>query len=65
MQNSITLCYAFSELVGHFNHERNSQGDHNAILFPEAADRIDAVSGQITSKESIGALPRFYHRESE
>ena len=59
-----SLRHAPCEFVQHFHQERNYQGKENVILFPEPADRIGAVSGEITSRERLGGLLRFYYREA-
>ena len=59
-----SLRHPLSEFVHHFHRERNHQGKENVILFPEAADRLGADSGAITSRERLGGLLRFYYREA-
>ena len=34
------------------------------ILFPAAADRIGSSSGPIRTRERLGGLLKFYHREA-
>ena len=39
-------------------------GKGNVILFPVPADRIGETSGQIRTRERLGGLLKFYHREA-
>ena len=48
----------------HFHTERNHQGKGNRILFPAPVDRIGESSGEIRTRERLGGLLRFYHREA-
>ncbi len=36
----------------------------NVILFPTPADRIGQTTGEIQTRERLGGLLRFYHREA-
>jgi len=36
----------------------------NVILFPAPADRIGESSGAICTRERLGGLLKFYHREA-
>jgi hypothetical protein len=36
----------------------------NAILFPATADRIGSSSGKMQTRERLGGLLQFYHREA-
>jgi hypothetical protein len=47
-------------LRSHFNH----QGKRNVILLPAIADRIGESSGEIRTRERLGGLLKFYHREA-
>ena len=38
--------------------------DKNVILFPAPADRISESSGELRTRERLGGLLRFYHREA-
>ncbi len=44
--------------------ERNHQGKDNVILFPAAAGRNGNSSGKIQTREHLGGLLNFYHREA-
>ncbi|MEN9631812.1 MAG: hypothetical protein RL077_216 [Verrucomicrobiota bacterium] len=48
----------------HHHEERNRQGKDNVILFPAAADRIGCSSDNIRTRERLGGLLKFYHRET-
>jgi hypothetical protein len=50
---------AVGEFVTHDHHERNHQGRHNAILFPEAP--IDERDGPVACRPRLGLL-KYYHR---
>ena len=58
-----SLRHALGEFVENFHHERNHQGKGNVILFPQPTDRVGANTCMIQSRERIGGLLRFYHRE--
>jgi len=53
-----------SNYVLHFHDERNHQGKGNVILFPRPEDRIGESTGQIRTRERLGGLLKFYHREA-
>jgi hypothetical protein len=59
-----SLRHALSNYVRHYHDERNHQGKDNVILFPAAADRIGTSSGKIRTRERLGGLLKFYHREA-
>ena len=48
----------------HFHTERNHQGKGNVILFPVSEDRIGERSGELSTRERLGGLLKFYHREA-
>ncbi len=50
--------------VNHFHAERNHPGTGNVILFPAPEDRIGEMSGDIQTRERLGGLLKFYHREA-
>jgi putative transposase len=58
------LRHCLEQFVGHFHAERNHQGKGNVILFPTPADRIGELSGEVCTRERLGGLLRFYHREA-
>ena len=58
------LRHCLEQFVGHFHAERNHQGKGNVILFPAPADRIGELSGEVCTRERLGGLLRFYHREA-
>ena len=41
-----------------------SQGKGNMLLFPAAADRMGSATGEIHTRERVGGLLKFYHREA-
>ena len=59
-----SLRYVLSNYVEYHHCERNHQGKGNVVLFPKPADRIGESSGQIRTRERLGGLLRFYHREA-
>ena len=59
-----SLRHVLSHYTHHFHNERNHQGKGNVILFPVPADRIGETSGQIRTRERLGGLLKFYHREA-
>ena len=59
-----SLRHVLSNYAHHFHNERNHQGKANAILFPAPADRIGESSGEIRTRERLGGLLKFYHREA-
>ncbi len=59
-----SLRHVLSNYARHYHEERNHQGKDNVILFPAAADRIGSSSGQIQTRERLGGLLKFYHREA-
>ena len=48
----------------HYHEERNHQGKDSVNLFPVAEDRIGTSSRKIRTRERIGGLLKFYHREA-
>jgi len=48
----------------HFHTERNHHGKGNVILFPTPPDRVSETAGRICTRERLGGLLRFYHREA-
>ena len=59
-----SLRHVLSNYAQHYHQERNHQGKDNLILFPAAADRIGSSSGPIRTRERLGGLLKFYHREA-
>ena len=55
-----SLRRAVGEFVTHYHHERNHQGRHNTILFPEAP--IRRRDGPIGCRSRLGGLLNYYHR---
>ena len=58
-----SLRHALREYVVHHHHERNHQGKENLLLFP-ASEQLYQSEGKVCSRERLGGLLRFYHRES-
>ena len=56
-----SLCHALREYVVYHHHERNHQGKEN-LLFP-ASDQLHQSERKVRSRERLGGLLRFYHRE--
>jgi len=59
-----SLRHVLSNYAQHFHNERNHQGKGNVILFPAPADRVGESSGEIRTRERLGGLLKFYHREA-
>ena len=60
-ENSLRL--ALKEYVTRHHHERNHQGRGNVLLFP-TSEQKDSAEGPVRSRERLGGLLRFYHREA-
>ncbi len=58
------LRHALTHYVQHYHQERKHQGKDNLILLPAAADRIGSAAGKIQTRERLGGLLKFYHREA-
>jgi hypothetical protein len=50
-----SLRHVLSNYVSHYHGERNHQGKGNVILLPIAEDRIGESTGQIQTRERLGA----------
>jgi len=48
----------------YFHTERNHQGKGTGILFPVPSDRVGETAGRIYTRERLGGLLKFYHREA-
>jgi len=59
-----SLQHVLSNYAQHYHAERNHQGKGNVILFPAAADRIGESTGEIRTRQRLGGLLKFYHREA-
>ncbi len=59
-----SLPHCLAQYLSHYHEERNHQGKKNLILFPLPADRIGEPTGEIRTRERLGDLLRFYHREA-
>jgi hypothetical protein len=57
-----SLRRALIEYVEHFHAERNHQGKGNVLLFPR--DAKICREGPVQSRERLGGLLRYYHREA-
>ena len=58
-----SLRHALREYVVYYHHERNHQGKENLLLFP-ASDPLPQSERKVRSRERLGGLLRFYHREA-
>ena len=58
-----SLRHALREYVVHHHHERNHQGKENLLVFP-ASEQLHQSEGKVRSRERLGGLFRFYHREA-
>jgi len=59
-----SLRHVVSNYARHYHEERNHQGKDNMIPFPATEDRIGSSSGSIRTRERLGGLLKFYHREA-
>jgi hypothetical protein len=59
-----SLRHVLSNYTQHFHTERNHQGKGNVILFPTPPDRVGETAGRICTRERLGGLLKFYHREA-
>jgi putative transposase len=59
-----SLRHVLSHYARYYHEERNHQGKDNMIPFPAADDRIGSSSGPIRTRERLGGLLKFYHREA-
>src|ERR1700694_4449829 len=57
-----SLRRALSEYAEHFHAERNHQGKGNVLPFPRDSDVCH--EGPVQSRERLGGLLRYYHREA-
>ncbi len=58
-----SLRHALREYIVYHHHERNHQGKENLLLFP-ASDPLPQSERKVRSRERLGGLLRFYHREA-
>ena len=58
-----SLRHALREYVIYHHRERNHQGKENLLLF-SASDPLPQSERQVRSRERLGGLLRFYHREA-
>ena len=56
------LRHAISEYMRHYHQERNHQGLDNALISADPA--ISTATKAVTSRQRLGGLLNFYHRES-
>ena len=59
----VILAPTLREYVVYYHHERNHQGKENLLLFP-ASDQLPQSERKVRSRERLGGLLRFYHREA-
>jgi len=59
-----SLWHCLRHYLEHYHAERNHQGKGNMVLFPVPEDRIGEASGEIRTRERLGGLLKFYHREA-
>ena len=57
------VCVFGQDDVVYHHHERNHQGKENLLLFP-ASDQLPQSERKVRSRERLGGLLRFYHREA-
>ena len=59
-----SLRHCLENYLAYYHAERNHQGKENVILFPAPPDRIGESTGEIQTRERLGGLLKFYHREA-
>ena len=59
-----SLRQVLSDYVLHFHSQRNHQAKGNWILFPRPEDSVGSSTGQIQTRERLGGLLKFYHRQA-
>ena len=52
-----------TEYIVYYHHERNHQGKENLLLFP-VSEQLPQSERKVRSRERLGGLLRFYHREA-
>ena len=57
-----SLRHAIKQYVEHYHQERNHQGLDNQLIAPE--DDVGNSEGEVTSRERLGGLLRYYHRQA-
>jgi transposase InsO family protein len=57
-----SLAYVLQEYVAHFRRERNHQGLHNLIPFPD--ERLKNNTGSFAKSERLGGLLQYYYRQA-
>ena len=60
-----SLRHCLENYLSHRHAERNHQGKENLLLFPAPADRLGESTGAIFTRERLGGLLKFYHRQAE
>lgn len=59
-----SLRHVLSNYTQHFCTQRNHQGKENVILLPTPSDRVCETAGRSCTRERLGGLLKFYHREA-
>ena len=59
-----SLRRALCEYLIHFHTERNHQGKGNVLLFPVVNRIGNRPEGSVSSKERLGGMLKYYHREA-
>jgi hypothetical protein len=55
--------YVLNEYVDHYHRERNHQGKGNVLLFPLVGQGRER-EGPTQSRERLGGLLKYYHRDA-
>ena len=58
-----SLLRALDEFCEHYHGERNHQGKENVLLFPRHSVTEGAAGEVVQSRERLGGLLRYYHRD--
>ena len=59
-----SLRHAIREYVEYYHKERNHQGRGNVLIFPSSAQFNQGYSRSVQSRERLGGLLKYYHREA-
>jgi len=59
-----SLRRALCEYLIHFHTERNHQGKGNVLLFPFVNKVGNRPEGSVSSKERLGGMLNYYHRDA-
>jgi putative transposase len=58
---TVAVGWAVDQFVEHYHRERNHQGLENNIIEPEFGSDVE---GEVTCRERLGGLLRYYYRDA-